>query len=170
MRILFVFSGNFIKVHPFISEQKLSLEKRGVQIDYFPIRGKGLTGYLRNLPNLTKIIKINSYDLVHAHFGLSAMLAVLQTKCPVIISFIGEMNFPLLRIISRIALRFSVYNIFVSEELKMKSKVINNYSIIPYGIDLETFIPLDKVECRKELKLPLNKRLALFSGLFDNPE
>ena len=123
MKVLFVFSGNSTKVHPFISEQRLSLEKKGVQIDYFPIIGKGLTGYLKNLPNLNKIIKINSYDLVHAHYGFSGMLAVLQTKCPVIISFIGEMNFPILRIISRIALRFSAYNIFVSEELKIKSKI-----------------------------------------------
>jgi glycosyltransferase involved in cell wall biosynthesis len=171
MKVLFVFSGNSTKVHPFISEQRLSLEKKGVQIDYFPIIGKGLTGYLKNLPNLNKIIKINSYDLVHAHYGFSGMLAVLQTKCPVIISFIGEMNFPILRIISRIALRFSAYNIFVSEELKIKSKIKkNNYSIIPYGVDLDTFVLLDKVESRKKLKLPLNRRVALFSGLFDNPD
>ena len=56
MKVLFVFSGNSTKVSTFISEQRLSLEKKGVQIDYFPISGKGLTGYLKNLPNL-----INSF-------------------------------------------------------------------------------------------------------------
>lgn len=167
IKVLVVCSGNNYRISRFITEQVASLQKKDVYIDYYLIKGKGLFGYIGNLSKLKNQLKSMKYDLIHAHYGFSGMFSVLQRKYPVIITFIGEMNFPLRRIISKIALRFSAFNIFVSEELRIKSKVRKNYAIIPYGVNLRTFIPLKKIDSRKALNLPLDKQLALFSSTFD---
>lgn len=179
MKVLFVCSGNseekpysFENHHPFVYEQRNSLIKKGIEVDIFLIKGHGLIGYLKNLSLLRKKIGRNGYDLVHAHFGLSGMLAVMQRICPVVLTFQGcDINRKDLKIISKIAIRFARHSIFVSKNLSDKARTKKIYSIIPYGVNLEeTFIPLDKYECRKALGIDDNERIALFSSSFDRVE
>lgn len=179
MKVLIVCSGNSGEIpyslenhKPFIYEQCQSLIKRGVEVDVFLIKGRGFIGYLQNLSKLRKKLKRKKYDLVHAHFGSSGMLGVMQRLCPVVVTFQGcDINRKDLRMISQIAMKRAKHNIFVSSILADKAKVKSKYSIVPYGVDLkETFIPLDKHECRKVLKLGTNERIALFSSSFDRVE
>ena len=90
MKVLIVASGNYSEASPFIIDQVNSLRKLGVKIEYFLIKGKGWSGYLKNLLILNKKIKNNHFDLIHAHYGLSGLLATLQRKVPVIITFHGS--------------------------------------------------------------------------------
>jgi glycosyltransferase involved in cell wall biosynthesis len=169
MNVLIVCSGNSKKVSAFITEQVSSLKKKGIKADYFLIKGK-LSGYLKSVFMVRKLLKNSKYNIVHAHFGLSGLVAVQQRICPVVISFIGEINFPILRMISKISIRFSTFNIFVSEELRRKVAVVKRFAIIPYGVNLKTFRPLNKIECRDALNLPLDKKIVLFSSTFDRDE
>lgn len=147
----------------FIYEQSESLKKIGVDIDIFMTEGKGIVGYLRNVKSLNHKIRSDNYDLVHAHYGICGFIAILQRRCPVIISFIGsDINLKTHRIISKIAMRFSAYNIFVERNLAEKVKAKKNFSIIPFGVDLNTFYFKDKLECRKKLNLDANANIALF--------
>ena len=80
MKILIVCSGNHpTGINPFIREQTDSLKRIGVDPELFLIKGKAALGYLKNLAKLRKIVKSGHYDLVHAHYGLSGMLAACQT-------------------------------------------------------------------------------------------
>ena len=169
MNVLIVCSGNNYKVSAFITEQVASLKKKGIKADFFLIKGK-LLGYLMSVFMLRELLKNSKYNIVHAHFGLSGLVAVQQRICPVVISFIGEINFPILRMISKISIRFSTFNIFVSEELRRKVAVVKRFAIIPYGVNLKTFRPLNKIECRDALNLPLDKKIVLFSSTFDRDE
>ena len=180
MKILFVCSGNsnlekeysLINQKPFVEEQRKSLIKKGINVDLFLIQGKGFYGYLKNLPVLSKQIAFGKYDLVHAHFGISGMLAILQRKLPVVITFQGcDINRSDLRIISKIAMRNAEHNIFVSNQLAGIAKAKKKYSIIPYGIDLENlFTPADKAKCRRALDIDYENKLVLFSSSFNRPE
>ena len=78
MRILIIASGNSTQISPFVKEQAESLIEQGLSVDFFLIKGKGLLGYLRNYFLLLKKIKSEKYDLLHAHYGLSGLLATLQ--------------------------------------------------------------------------------------------
>jgi len=50
MKVLFVSSGNsHYGIVPFIKSQGESLKKEGVDLDYFGIKGKSVTGYLKNI-------------------------------------------------------------------------------------------------------------------------
>ena len=64
MKVLFVCSGNKEKgVSPIIKVQGQSLIKNNVKLDYFPIKGTGVKGYLKNLLPLRKKIKNGNYDI-----------------------------------------------------------------------------------------------------------
>ena len=134
MKVLIVCSGNSEEVpysfenhHPFVYEQRNSLIKKGIMVDVFLITGRGFIGYLKNLSLLRKKINKNRYDLIHAHFGLSGMLAVMQRICPVVITFQGcDINRKDLRIISKIAIRLAKHSILVSKNLSDKVKTKKN--------------------------------------------
>jgi teichuronic acid biosynthesis glycosyltransferase TuaC len=86
MKVLIVASYNYGKYSPFVSEQA----GLNIQIDYFPVKGKGVFGYLKNRKGL--LFKIEEYhpDIIHAHYGLSGLLANLQREVPVVTTFHGS--------------------------------------------------------------------------------
>ena len=171
MRILIVASGNTKAVSPFIIEQVESLKKIDIHIEYFLIKGKGWTGYLKSLSKLKKKIKNKKFNLIHAHYGLSGLLATLQRKIPVIITFHGsDININKNYKWSFIASRLSSKNIFVHKDQPKKLKVmLNEKDIIPCGINLKIFQPKDKVALRKKLDWDQKKVYILFSSSFDKP-
>src|SRR5690554_3194169 len=92
MKVLFVSSGNcdLFEISPIIKSQGDSLKRIGVDLDYYSIKGKGILGYLRNIPDLRNEIKTGEYDLVHAHYSFSAILVSLATSIPVFVSLMGS--------------------------------------------------------------------------------
>ena len=68
LKVLFVYSGNstYYNISPFVERQAKSLEKLGIDIFYFSIKGKGIKGYINNILPLRKKIKNGCFDIVHA--------------------------------------------------------------------------------------------------------
>lgn len=169
MKILIVCSSTKKRFSPFVIDQVLALNALGVNTEYFPIEGKGILGYLKSLPGLLKSIKKYKPDLIHAHYGLSGLLAVLQRKIPVIITFHGsDVNNQWVRPFSWLASRLSISNIFVAKEMLQLMPSPNSY-VIPCGVDMELFKPIKQSEARKEFGLNPDKKYILFSACFDNP-
>ena len=171
MRILIVCSGNADRISPFILEQVDSLRKLHAEIDFFIIKGKGIIGYLKNYYKLRTTLKEIKPEVIHAHYGLSSMLAVLQFKKPLVITLHGSDTHILFNnLISIIVTIFADYSIIVEEKLlrKLKLKPKTNYSIIPCGINLAEFKPTDKLEAQITLKLNPKKKNILFSSSFEN--
>ena len=114
MKVLIVASGNANYLSPFVADQMAALKEKEVEVDYFLIRGKGISGYLNNYKAfLNKLLSFNP-DIIHAHYGLSGLFANLQRKKPVITTFHGcDINVPKLRIISFIADKLSYKSIFI---------------------------------------------------------
>lgn len=54
MKILIVASYNCGEYSPFVLEQAESTNELNIQIDYFPVIGKGFRGYLSNRKKLLK--------------------------------------------------------------------------------------------------------------------
>lgn len=171
MRILFISSGNKGNISPFVLEQGNALINIGQQINFFTIVGKGALGYLRNISRLNRKIEDFKPDLLHSHFGLSGLVASLQRKVPVIVTFHGTdvTNFKN-NIFSSFANLLSAQSIFVEGKLaeKIFIKRKNKENIIPCGVDLKTFYPIDKFIARDKLSLDRNKTLILFSSSFSN--
>lgn len=169
MKILFVYGGNSSSM-PFISEQAESLRKLGIIVDEFKIIGRGFSGYLKNLNVLKDMIKKNEYNLIHAHYGLSGLLSVLQRKVPVVITYHGsDINQKYIRNLSLLAAKISAYNFFVSDDLFKKAGKPKRSKVIPCGVDVELFKPFDKEQAKMLLGFSSEKIYILFASDFDNP-
>lgn len=176
MKILLVHSGNAVggdsTKYTFVREQGEELRKLGCEIAYYAVVGKGMFGYLRNVKPLRMKIQEWKPDVVHAHFGLCGMVAVLaaRKKVPVVITcHNGETLTKYGNIISSLAIRQSDYTICVAQhiydKLYLKPKP---YIIQPCGIDIKDLPLVDKAVAQKEMNLSPDKINILFGGSFSN--
>ncbi|MCF7913582.1 MAG: glycosyltransferase family 4 protein [Spirochaetaceae bacterium] len=179
MKVLFVSSGNSknFDVAPFIKSQGESLVGRGVEVDYFTVKGKGIFGYLNAAKELKKHIKGKNIDLIHAHYTLSGWAAVLsKPRIPIILSLMGTDAYGEYVGVNKIKFS-SRYLIFLTYLIQpfvnaiiCKSKHIESFvylkkksQVIPNGILLDK-INCDKSGFEKELGLNPTKKHVLFLG------
>jgi glycosyltransferase involved in cell wall biosynthesis len=169
MKVLIVCSKNSGRIAPFIEEQVIALQSMGVETDYFLVQQKGILGYLKERKNLMSKIKSFQPNIVHAHYGLSGLLANLQRKVSVITTYHGsDINNPKVFPFSRLCMMLSAHNIFVSIKNQRKTALSKDFSLIPCGVDIKLFKLIGKTDARKLLGLDMNKYYVLFSGSFNN--
>ncbi len=155
---------------PFIREQVGSLCEQGCDCEYYHIKGKGIVGYLREVPKLRRRIGEWNPDVVHAHFGLSCLVANLATRrVPVVSTYHGsDINVPSVRRFSKIAMQLSAWNIFVSKRSVDIAQPKKHWSLIPCGVSLSDDQLLSRVEARKALGWSTTDKKVLFAGAFNN--
>lgn len=169
MKILVVASYNKNRFAPFIVEQSDALKNVGCEVSYFGLQGKGIRGYLKNLSALKRRIKADKPDVIHAHYGLSGLLANLQRSVPVVTTYHGsDINDKKVLPFSKLAMRLSAWNIFVSRKTLEIATPKRKYSLLPCGIDLTDLQLTEKQEARHQMHLEVDKKYILFAGAFDN--
>ncbi len=170
MKILIICSCTRGKVSPFIHEQVDALRELKMNLSYFLIKNKGITGYFKSLFELYRRIRNEEFNIIHAHYGLSGLIAVCQRKIPVIITFHGsDVNNKKIRLFSKIASRFSAFNILVEGGFSQKLKLDKNHAIIPCGINLNIFKEKNYAQVRTSLGINSDEKIILFSSFFNNP-
>ena len=168
MRILVVASFNKGRFSPFIVEQVKALEKQGCTISFYGLQGKGLQGYLRNLPLLKQKIKEFCPDVIHAHYGLSGLLANLQRRVPVVTTYHGsDINDKKVLRFSKVSMNLSAWNVFVSRKTLEIAGPKKEYNLLPCGIDLSDMRLTEKAEARRKMKFRAEGKYILFAGAFD---
>ena len=185
-KILVIASDKGGKFAPFIEEQITALQQAGVEIIRYGVTGKGITGYLSELPALRRFIRAERPDIIHAHYGLCGLLANLQRSVPVVTTYHGsDINKPSILRFSKIAIRLSAYNIFVSKRniaiaIRRKGeeakRLSGKYELLPCGINLPEL--WSELQNKLEGQLTLNQwvqsilnkdvKNILFAGAFDN--
>ena len=169
MRVLEVsrYKKNFLGNQlPFVTEQGESLRKAGCEVDYFLVRGN----YVKAVGALKQKIREYKPDVVHAHFGLSAITAELQGLVPVVTTFHnGEtLNWHVNLMSSLMSLR-AKHVIYVAQHVRDLSYFkAKNYSIIPCGVPMEQMTIVPQSEARRQLGWDPNKKYILFGGAFSN--
>lgn len=185
MIVLHVCSGNSkFGISPIVKTQGESLRNNNVDIDYFTIKGKGVKGYLRNIPRLNKTLKTKKYDIIHAHYALCGWIAVFQlSKLPIVTSYMGSDAYGFVNAYGNKRLFANYFIKFASKTLQpfvskiiIKSRKLEKYiyiknkvNIIPNGVDFEKFKPSNKKSCREKLNLSTKNKLILFLGDPSNP-
>lgn len=192
MKVLIVASDKGGHFTPFIEEQMAALTASGdVETERFGVVGKGAAGYLKEIPRLCRTIREVKPDIIHAHYGLSGLLAGLTAltcrcinsrtgKVPVVTTYHGsDINEPKVLRLSCIAMRLSAWNIFVSKrnvDIAVKACSVRNYSLVPCGVNLTDDQLLTREEARKQCTMrnaqcAMDKGsgpIILFAGAFDN--
>ncbi len=177
MKILIVGNNKPGHFAPFVEEQARALQLQGCEVVFFGVQGKGIMGYLRCLPALRRAIQQHQPNLIHAHYGLSGLLANLQRRVPVVTTYHGsDINVPSVLRFSKIAMRLSAWNIFVSKRNIAIAQPKDKYTLLPCGVNLP--LPWSELQTQQVEQLTLNQwvqrkleknvKYVLFAGAFDN--
>jgi teichuronic acid biosynthesis glycosyltransferase TuaC len=154
----------------FVEQQVKSLRREGVEVDVLYVDGvKSNLNYLWGFPRLWSKLLTKHYDLIHAHYVFSGLIARAQLACPVVLTHHGSQVFQGWQArLCRVATPLMDRAIVVSPEMKEKGR-LSNANIIPCGIDFELFKPTPRQQARKELGLPQDKKLVLYAGEYFRP-
>lgn len=169
MKVLIVARCKQGRYAPFITEQVAAIERLGIECRFFGINDKGLWGYVKHIRAFRQAIREFQPDIIHAHYGLSGLFANLQRRIPVVTTYHGsDINDPSIRLVSRISMCFSSWNIFVSQKTLDIAKPNTRFSLLPCGIDLCDAQKTPKIIARQKMGLDDKKSYVLFSGAFDD--
>lgn len=151
---------------PFVTEQGEALRNAGCEVEYFLVRGN----YVKAVGALKKKIREFQPDIVHAHYGLSAITAELQSFVPVVTTFHnGETHNWWVNLMSSLMSLRAKHVIYVAQHIHdMVYFKARNYSIIPCGVSLDDCFLMDKAEARKQLGWDSDKKYIMFGGAFSN--
>lgn len=186
MRILAVTNAYPTSQHPangaFNVQQIVGLRRLGLEVEMMLVdrREKGMGLYFTMGAGLRTSVQHFQPDVIHVMYGgvLAQRVTSIVKDRPIVVSFcgsdlLGETTSGVLRHIiakcgvmaSHIAARRAIGIIVKSRNLEQALPVdVNRFKvrIIPNGIDLERFKPLDPVDCRKKLGWSFNKFHVLF--------
>lgn len=149
---------------PQIRDQVEALRERGVRVDVLHVdRHKGKWTYAQAAWQIFSLsFQPRRYDLIHAYYGHCGILARLQPRYPVVVTFLGS---DLLHRrdgrIGKAAARWADRVIVQSEEMKDAANRVDAH-IIPFGVNLDLFSPYPLEDARRELGLGVDEKLVLF--------
>jgi glycosyltransferase involved in cell wall biosynthesis len=161
----------------FIKRQAEFLRAAGVDVDVFHFKGAGKPwNYVKAWLGVRRRVARGAYDLVHAQFGQSGLLAF-PKRLPLVITFRGDdlqgiedargrltPGGRLLKLACQAMARRADTTIIVSEHMRRFLHPSVPTRVIPSGLDLSLFRPIPRDEARQRLGLPLDRRLLLFAG------
>jgi teichuronic acid biosynthesis glycosyltransferase TuaC len=165
----------------FTHRQIDSLEKLGVENQSFYIPAHGLTfgKLLKSVVELRKAVRQFNPDIIHVQYGMIyAFIAAFTNLRPLVITFHGSDLNTLpgesfrkkfqKKFLSNLAVLRAKEVICVSDGVRKnlwwKSK---NANIIPLGIDLHEFRPMDRAAARRQLQWSEEEVVVLFNA--NNP-
>ena len=161
----------------FIKRQAEFLRAAGVHVDVFHFKGERRPwNYVLAWFRARRRLALGRYDLVHAQFGQSGLLALPKTM-PLVVTYRGT---DLLGIVGqggkhtragrvlqwmtrRVAKRADAV-IVVSEHMKHHLPAGVPATVLPSGLDLTLFRPIPQDVARTHLGLAPDRRLVLFAG------
>lgn len=166
MRVLFIArEKSESKLSSIILSQGDSLIKEGIEVRYFPVKRGGIYGYLIESLRLRKFARENHFDIFHAHYYASGIMSVLSGVRPLVVSLMGsELKGGLLLkwIISFFTQFVWGRTIVKSEEMIKEVGFHKNVHLIPNGVDMNIFKPLEKKTCQDKIGFDGSHRHILF--------
>ena len=150
----------------FVRDQVEALRRRDdVDIELFSF-SPGLGGYPSAARELRRRYGGERFDVVHAHFGLTAWPAVAARLGPVVVTLHGNDLFhPRSNRLTRAILPFTALPAAVSREfsgLLRGAGTSRRVAVLPVGIDLTRFRVIPRREARERLGLDPDGRYLLF--------
>lgn len=166
----------------FVYSQAHSIRDLGLEVDVLPIRGY-VSGweYARGAVAMLKRTFDCRHDIVHAHYGHSAVVARLGVIRPLVVSYCGDdlLGTPSAGNPTRMTrgsrvlagafaqfARLASATITKSEQMavELPRRVRGRNHVIPNGVDLEMFKPMDQLQARARVGWDPDEKVVLFVG------
>lgn len=157
----------------FVREQVESLRSAGAEIEVMFFDGQqSLRAYVRAGIELRKKVVSSQYDVVHAHYGLVALPALMQFRCPVVVTYhgsdllgevgsdgrytwTGKLKVGLCKVLGC----FVSGRIIVAEMLRTR---MWDATTVPMGVNTGLFQPRPRQDARRALGLTGQRKYVLF--------
>jgi glycosyltransferase involved in cell wall biosynthesis len=165
----------------FIKRQAEFLQAAGVDLDVFYFRAKkNVLSYVRAWFEVRRRLRSGRYDLIHAQYGQSGLMA-LPKRLPYVVTlrgcdllgtvsdidgrytWMGRLNQFLTRAVAARADAVILVSAHMKESLGRSRRTY----VIPSGINFDLFKPIPQDEARERLGFGKDEKLILFVG---NPE
>lgn len=175
MKVIFVASGNKAvgTVSPFVRSQFESLQREGLDMSLFPVKGHGWRSYVRAIFELRKIVRQTHPDIIHAHYSVCGVLAFLSTigfKTQIVVSILGSFprnNFKLHWV------RFfinHIWNATLTKSQRTASQLGIDLPVVPNGVNLDQFSLVEHNEARSLLGFVADKKYVIWCSSPDRAE
>ncbi len=159
MNILFVYKG---PKNPIVDAQANSIFTQGINVIKFPLKINNPVSYFIEYLRLLFFLVTNKVDIIHAHYSYSGIISGLTFK-KTICSLMGSDVFNQNRLMLNITYLFHRY-IWKTTIVKSKTmqKTFKRSIVIPNGVDLFTFKPLERTDVIEKTVLKQNKKNIIF--------
>src|SRR3954470_5585450 len=149
----------------FVRDQVEALRALGADVEVFAFAPGG-AAYLRAARDARRRFRGSRWDVVHAHFGLTALPALAVPGAPRAVTLHGtDLNHPRSGPVSRLLLRALDLPATVSASLAARVPGAGRrrrVAVLPCGVDLGRFRPIPRAEARARLGLPPDAPFLLF--------
>jgi glycosyltransferase involved in cell wall biosynthesis len=160
----------------FVHDQVEALRGLGVEVDLFTFP-LGARSYLRAVKPLRKLLAEQSFDVVHAHYGLCGWTAVRAGASPLLVTFHGtDVRHPASgrvsrRILGKLDLAAGASRSIFAEEGGRPGLAPppGRAAVLPCGVDTGRFAPADRAEARRRLGLDPGGRYLFFPADPERP-
>jgi teichuronic acid biosynthesis glycosyltransferase TuaC len=180
VRVLVVTSLYPTAEHPergrFVADQVESLRRiDGLEVEVFRFDPGGAS-FVTAARRLRRTHGREHFDVVHAHHGLGGWTArALGGGAPLVVTFHGtDLEHAVVGRMSRALARVAALPAAVSRDLARRrlpgAGEVRRVGVLPVGIDLERFRPIERAEARAELELDPDGRYLLFPSDPSRPE
>jgi teichuronic acid biosynthesis glycosyltransferase TuaC len=159
----------------FVRDQVDALRRiDGIEVEVFAFSPGGSTAYLMATRNLRRAHHNDRFDVVHAHFGLTAWPALAARAQAHAVTLHGtDLVHPRSRAITLAALPLMDLVATVSEPLATQLPAWTRRkrrAVLPCGVDTGRFKPIPRAEAREALGLDRHGRYLLFPADPRRPE
>ena len=164
----------------FVKTQIDALRQAGIDAEPFVINGR-----LRKLMYLKALFQLRqrvaqdpTIDVIHAQFSYAGIIARMQSKVPVVVTFHGDDLLgtikdatgqqtwvsPLLVKVGQWLGRAADASIVVNTDMAARLCSKENVYVIPGEVELHQFAPMDRNQARAKLGLDRHKKYVLFAA------
>lgn len=145
----------------FFTQQIETLEAKGVNCTVLVVPGedqidgdmggtRGAKEYLQFIPKVRRELRRRDYDLIHANYGLTAPYAVTQLRLPVVLTLWGSDVTGFNGWVTKsCAWRCDAITVRSEEMRELLGR--DGAHIVPSGVDLDRFRPIDQTEARERV-------------------
>ena len=149
----------------FVQEQVDAVRALGFEIDVEVVaQSRGRADYLLAAPRVGRRARAGRYDVVHIHYGLSALSARLAGRAPRVLTLHGsDVLVPWQARCTRLGAGRIAQRIYVSQRLA-EAAHDPDALVIPGAVDLSLFAPIGRAPARQRLGLDADRPVALFGA------
>lgn len=159
-----------------VRDQVAAIRARGIEVEEYGFP-RGRSNYLPATRSLRALLRRESFDLVHAHYGLAGWVARLAGARPLLVTFHGtDVRHPVVGPMSRrLAWQADLASavsrsLFGEENGRPGLPPVPGSAVLPCGPALERFAPSPRAAARTALGLDPDGRYLLFPADPTRPE